>query len=630
MRRLLSAMLAILAMLFVGCSDSVKPTIDHQNSHPDEMNLPKSGDGLTRYIVVFADHVGGVPDIARQMATVHRGRVHFVYEHAIKGFCVTVPERAAGALSRNPNVVSVELDRPARLAGTGWKTQTSGAPWGLDRIDQRDLPLDSLISFDNTGAGINIYIIDSGVRIAHNEFGGRAFYVPSPDNGDFVGDGHGSAEDCFGHGTHVAGIAASDAYGVAKEATIWAARVTDCVGWGYASMAIAAVDWITANGQLPAVVNMSLGYGDVPSLSAAVENSVAAGFNYAVAAGNQTVPFNACGSSPANSPSALTVGATSSIDIEAPWSAFGPCVDLLAPGVDIISTWHTGNGATSTESGTSAAAPHVAGCAALFLAANPGAAPDDVTGAILASATADRLTLHSLSTQGGTPNLLLYTDLLPPPPNDPPSAAFGYETVNMDCIVDASPSEDSDGSIVSYLWDFGDGQGGFGMTASCTYSEAGTFTVALTVLDNLGAANSTTHDVTVPGEIPNDPPGGSFAVCSNVARVIHEEESPEIRTEPTQDFETATGMAKVSGAESLGIMLSIKGHRESENMVVDLNWAGTSALVVDIYRDGQKIAVVENAGAYSDLISRRGQWLTYQVCDGEAPRPGRDRPTELE
>ncbi|MDH3216243.1 MAG: S8 family serine peptidase, partial [Candidatus Krumholzibacteria bacterium] len=386
-----------------------------------------------KYIVVFEDRVADPARMANDLTRQHGASPRFVYQHAIKGFAVTLPPQAAHALSQNPNVAYVEPDAPVQL----FDVQPNPPNWGLDRIDQTDLPLDNSFTYGNDASGVNVYIIDSGIRKAHNDFGGRVEYVPSDSSGNFVGDGHGSAEDCFGHGTHVAGVAASASYGVAKSATIWAARVTDCAGNGDASMALAAVDWITGNGLRPGVVNMSLGYLNAQSLHDGVETSIALGFTYVVAAGNQIVPGDACIITPANVAGALTVGATEIDDDEATFSNYGTCVDMLAPGVNILSTWYTGNSATQNSSGTSAASPHVAGAAALYLCANPSALPSQVASALTGNATAGRINLHSFS-QGVTPNLLLDMSFIgvctPPPPNFAPTVASAIPdtTVNED------------------------------------------------------------------------------------------------------------------------------------------------------------------------------------------------------
>jgi subtilisin family serine protease len=265
---------------------------------------------------------------------------------------------------------------------------------------------------------VNVYVLDSGIRRTHVEFApaGRAEYIPNGSNGDFVGDRQGKlygAYDCGGHGTQVAGVIGGATYGVAKQAKLWAGRVTTCGGGGRASMGIAAIDWITANGVRPAVVNMSLAYGNVQSVRDAVEGSVAAGVSYAVAAGNGDayhVPVNACSESPAGAPGAVTVGATDRNDAEGYFSNYGPCVDVLAPGVD-VTTANTGSDTNLvTTVGTSVASPFAAGVIALYLQGNPTASPATVRAALAASATPGRVALHAHSTAGGTPNLLLFTD----------------------------------------------------------------------------------------------------------------------------------------------------------------------------------------------------------------------------
>ncbi len=376
-----------------------------------------------QYIVVFTDDVRDPPGLAHGLARAHGGSVLFTYEYAIKGFAAQLPAQAAEAISRNPNVAYVEPDRTVRL----FDTQMNPPSWGLDRVDQREPPLDGVYNFGTSGAGVNVYILDTGIRDSHSDFGGRVQSVNNDKDGDFVGDTWGitnGAEDCHGHGTHVAGTAGGLAHGVAKSVTLWRARVVDCFGSGTASMAIAAVDWVTAYAVDPAVVNMSLGYGDVQSLRDAVENSIASGINYAVAAGNGNfvgIPQDACNQSPAGAPNALTVGATDIDDDEASFSNYGTCVDLLAPGVSIISDCIGGDNATCSASGTSMATPHVAGAVALFLEANPLATPTEVAVEIKNNATMNEINLHRRSNRNGTPNLLLYTAFIAGAPAPPPT-----------------------------------------------------------------------------------------------------------------------------------------------------------------------------------------------------------------
>ncbi len=339
---------------------------------------------------------------ASRLAASVDGEILFVYDAALNGFAVRVPPgeeiTAAATLESDPKVDYVEPDRVAQVLETTG-TQT-GATWGLDRIDQASLPLNATYTYPNTGAGVHAYIIDTGVLITHTQFTGR------------VGTGFsaiGSSQnyvDCNGHGTHVAGTVGGTTYGVAKQVTIHPVRVLDCSGSGSNSGVIAGVNWVTANRQLPAVANMSLGGGASSALDTAVANSIAAGVTYAIAAGNDNQ--NACNYSPARTAAALTVGATTSTDARASYSNYGTCLDIFAPGSSITSAWYTGNSATASLSGTSMATPHVAGAAALYLAANPSAAPAQVAQALTGGAALNKVT----SPGTGSPNRLLYVGFI--------------------------------------------------------------------------------------------------------------------------------------------------------------------------------------------------------------------------
>ncbi|MCZ2828340.1 S8 family peptidase [Modestobacter sp. VKM Ac-2986] len=328
----------------------------------------------------------GSPAAAIAAQAVQRlgGEVDHVYTAALTGFAVTLPTTVAARLSTLPGVASVELDQPVQLAAT-----QSGATWGLDRVDQRALPLSSSYSYTATGAGVTAYVIDTGVRLDHTDLAGRAV------SGYDAVDG-GTADDCNGHGTHVAGTVGGARYGVAKGVRLVGVRVLDCAGSGTNAGVIAGIDWVTAHHQAgaPAVANMSLGGGASTAVDAAVQRSIADGVTYAVAAGNgnsRGVPQDACGGSPSRVPAALTVGATDRTDAPASFSNYGSCVDLFAPGVGITSDWYTSATATSTISGTSMATPHVAGVAALYLQGNPTASPATVSTAVLGATTKDRV-----------------------------------------------------------------------------------------------------------------------------------------------------------------------------------------------------------------------------------------------
>ncbi|MEU7802901.1 S8 family serine peptidase [Micromonospora arborensis] len=361
------------------------------------------------YIVVLKDSAVArdrVGDTARRLSGRHGGKVARTYSAALRGFEVTVSAGAAARIAADPAVAYVEQNHTVSIFGT----QTNPPSWGLDRIDQRNLPLNSSYTYPNTASNVRAYIIDTGVLYGHNDFGGRAV------SGYDAVDG-GSADDCNGHGTHVAGTVGGSAYGVAKGVQIVGVRVLNCQGSGTNAQVVAGIDWVTANAVKPAVANMSLGGGANSSIDTAINNSINSGITYAVAAGNGNalgVRQNACNYSPARVASAITVGATQNNDAAASFSNFGTCVDILAPGVNITSAWYTGSSATNTISGTSMASPHVAGAAALALSGNPSWSPQQVRDYLVNNSTPNVVT----NVGTGTPNQLLYVVNGTPPAND--------------------------------------------------------------------------------------------------------------------------------------------------------------------------------------------------------------------
>src|SRR5438477_7659440 len=329
------------------------------------------------YLVMLRDHTLAEAAVRRAAAELTRrqgGTVSRAFASTVHGFSAQMTGTEAGRLAADPAVEYVQQDQRVSLTGT----QVAPPSWGLDRIDQRSLPLSNSYTYPSTAATVHAYVIDTGIRITHQDFGGRAQY------GYDAVDNNTVADDCNGHGTHVAGTVGGTSYGVAKQVQLVAVRVLDCSGSGTYSQIVAGIDWVTAHAVKPAVVNMSLGGPADSFLDDAVSASIASGITYAVAAGNSNT--DACGTSPARVPTAITVGATDKTDTRASFSNYGSCVDSFGPGVNITSAAKTSDSATAVMSGTSMATPHVTGAAALLLAANPALRPQQVRDALVSGA----------------------------------------------------------------------------------------------------------------------------------------------------------------------------------------------------------------------------------------------------
>ena len=348
----------------------------------------------------------------------------YVYEHLMNGFAGAIPDVTARALSLDPRVLRISVQRQYRALGT---TQ-AGATWGLDRIDQRTRPVDGSYTYDFDGAGVTAYVIDTGIRFDHVEFEGRATpgfdaFAADPTDPLLIGDMN---NDCQGHGTHVSGTIGGRTYGVAKQVKLVAVRVLNCAGYGSDADVIAGMDWVAGNATLPAVVNMSLGdviptrtLGTSTPVDDGVRGMISSGITVVVAAGNGwgngTIGADACMFPIANVAEAITVAASNATDTRTTWTNYGACVDIFAPGDDITSSYNTSSTATSALGGTSMASPHVAGAAALLLQQRPGATPQQVRDLLVSNATPNVI-LPTTYNSGHTMNShLLYSRIVLPP-----------------------------------------------------------------------------------------------------------------------------------------------------------------------------------------------------------------------
>ena len=498
MRHLLAGCFGILCI--AACNDASTAPLPALASAPKAPAIAPSADVIKgHYIVVLKSGAPSSEALVHRHALSKALKMDQKFGTVMHGFSAAVSDEDIDSLRNDPDVESIVQDRYVHQLGT-----ETGMGWALDRVDQKLMPLNGAFAYGATGAGVNIYVVDGGIRYTHSEFGGRAKFAF-----DALG---GNGSDCNGHGTGVAGIAAGSVHGVAKAATIWSVRVFPCSGTSTLSTILAGVDWVTANHKSPAVANLSLGAAAAPILDTAVERSIRSGVTYVTAGGNNG--GDACAMSPGKLKNVINVGATDASDTRASWSNYGSCITMFAPGVSVASSDYYSDVALANWNGTSMAAPMVSGAVALYLQGHPTATPATVRAAIVGNGTA--ATVKNLS---GSGDKLLYTawigsatatpPVVPPaapvaPPATPPvapviptvvGAAVSYKCLNNVCAFDASASKPAAG-VSTYAWTFGDGKVGTGSKWVHTYPSSANYTWSVKIVDKAGHVYTTGKTIT--------------------------------------------------------------------------------------------------------------------------------------
>ncbi|MGW6442117.1 S8 family peptidase [Lentzea sp. NPDC055074] len=534
------------------------------------------------YIVVLRDNGMARTEVSGRaggLASRYGAKIGFTYKAAFKGFSATLSKQQAKRLAADPAVAYVEQDRTVQVL----TDQPNPPSWGLDRVDQTSLPLDSKYSYSTGASNVTAYVIDTGINYSHNDLVGRAEF-----GFDAFTDGR-NGKDCQGHGTHVAGTIGGTTFGVAKTVKLKAVRVLNCSGGGSVATEAAGVDWVTANAVLPAVANMSLytGTANEPSrvLDDAVRASIRGGVTYVVAAGN----FNddSCKYSPQRVTETINVMASARTDARASFSSYGTCSDLFAPGQDIVSASYSSDGGTATMSGTSMASPHVAGAAALYLADNPSKTPAEVHAAILAQATTGKITNPGT----GSANLLLRTNSGGVPGVSVTNPGNQSTALNGTANLTLSAS----GGTAPYTWSATGLPTGLSIGSSSgvvtgTATVAGTYNVTVTATATAGGSGSTSFTWTVGAATCAPQTNGTDVPIRDNATVTS-----------TVSFSGCTGTASASSKVEVHIKHTYKG-----DLVVDL-----------VAPDGSVYNLHNRAGGSADNIDQ-----TYTVNLSSETRNG--------
>ena len=459
------------SLFLIACNDATAPSIPQSSAPVAPSNGPNADIRTGHYIVVLKSGAPSAEAVVHRHAFSKALTMDQHFKTVMHGFAAAVNDEDLDSLRHDPDVESIVPDRYVHQLGS-----ETGMGWALDRVDQHNMPLNGAFAYGATGYGVNIYVVDGGIRYSHTEFGGRAHFAFDALGGD--------GSDCNGHGTGVAGVAAGSVHGVAKAANIYSVRVFPCSGTTTLSTILAGIDWVTAHHRSPAVANLSLGAAAAPILDTAVERSIRSGVTYVVAAGNNG--GDACAMSPGKLPDVINVGASDASDSRASWSNYGSCVHMFAPGVSVGPADYSSDGALASWNGTSVAAPMVSGAVALYLQGHPTASPASVRSAILGNTTGSVLRNTS-----GSANRLLYTSFIgsvsaptttttaptttttttaPAPAPIAPVGGVGvsYKCASRVCGFDAGASQPT-GGVTSYKWYFGDGSSATGRAVNHTY-----------------------------------------------------------------------------------------------------------------------------------------------------------------